>query len=82
MAVYDPTDPAFMNGDDRLREVSAILAAGVLRLCRRSALSPNLSTTYPPVESEQNCLDDSRELRLHGPSTVNASREAISGSYR
>jgi len=82
MAVHDPTDPAFMSDDDRLREVSAIFAAGVMRLRRRSALSPNPSPTYPPAESEQNCLDDSRELRLHGPRTVNASREAISGSYR
>ena len=55
MATYlDPTDPSAMSVDDRLREIAAILARGVLRLHRHHALGPdstpipaNLSTRVP-----------------------------------
>lgn len=33
-------DPAAMTDDERFRQVAAILAAGVLRSARRSALEP------------------------------------------
>ena len=34
----DPTDPAYMTPEERVRELAAILAAGVLRLHRRAAI--------------------------------------------
>jgi len=34
----DPTDPAYMYPEERLTELAAILAAGVLRLHRRAAI--------------------------------------------
>ncbi len=42
MATYlDPTDPSQMSTNDRVAEVAAILAKGVLRLHRRHALGPD-----------------------------------------
>lgn len=64
----DPTDPAILTPEQRLAEVSAILAAGVLRLRRRCALP----ATSPPVGNLQNLqesgktgLELSSETRLH-----------------
>ena len=36
--VFDPTDPAHMTAEERVEELAAILAAGILRLRMRSAL--------------------------------------------
>ncbi len=52
----DRTDPAYMSPEERVSELAAILAAGILRLHRRAAIpvSPN-----PQIlsDSERNCLD-------------------------
>ena len=66
---HDPTDPAIMTPEDRLAEVAAILAEGVLRLRRRSGISP--TSTPPeisgnPHESGQIGLELSAKSRLHG----------------
>jgi len=37
----EPTDPMQMTPEERVRELAAILAAGVLRLHRRAAITPN-----------------------------------------
>jgi len=66
---HDPTDPAHMTPEDRLAEVAVILAEGVLRLRRRSGISP----TSPPPEISLNPLDSGQigldlpaKSRLHG----------------
>lgn len=59
-------DPAAMTADERLREVAAILAAGILRLRSRAAL-PDLgkhSGPKNPPESGQDCLEVSGETVL------------------
>jgi hypothetical protein len=65
MACFDPTDPEHMTADDRVAEVAAILAAAVLRLHRRHALtapaSPQISS-----DSGQTGLEVPADLRLHG----------------
>jgi hypothetical protein len=58
----DPTDPVRMTPDQRVAEVSALLAEGYLRLRRRAAVA---CREIPP-ESGQNCLDGSPETRPHG----------------
>ena len=65
----DPTDPANMTPDERVAEVAAILAEGVLRL-RRGAAVPVVPGDVPPVrnplESGQNGLDDCAGTSPHG----------------
>jgi len=65
----DPTDPANMTPEERVAEVAAILAEGVLRLRRRAAV-PAVPDDVPPVknplECGQNGLDDCVGTRLHG----------------
>ena len=67
--VNDPTDPANMTPEERVAEVAAILAEGVLRLRRRAAV-PAVPGDVPavkiPLESGQNGLDEGAETRLHG----------------
>ena len=58
MRSYD--DPATMSADERLCEVAAILAAGILRLRSRAALpadpgSPSYAANSP--NSSQDCLE-------------------------
>jgi hypothetical protein len=49
MAAYlDPTDPSYMSVEDRLMEVAAILARGVLRLHRHHTLGPDCHSNLPP----------------------------------
>ena len=48
MSYLDPTDPSAMSVDDRLAEVAAILARGVLRLHRHHALGPDSHSNLPP----------------------------------
>lgn len=51
-------DPATMTPDERLSEVASILAAGVLRLHARAALSCD----YPAPEKSQNSAPPGLEL--------------------
>jgi len=62
----DPSDPHNMSPDDRVVELAAILAAGVLRL-RRGLVSPELPPAATVQDSSQICLDECAETRLHGP---------------
>lgn len=59
-------DPAAMTADERLREVAAILAAGILRLRSRAALPDpgQLSGPKNPPKSGQDCLEVSGETVL------------------
>ncbi len=52
----DPTDPTHIPPEERLIEVAAILAAGVLRLHRRAAL-PVPPDAEIPLDSGRNCLE-------------------------
>jgi len=67
--VNDPTNPANMTPEERLAEVAAILAEGVLRLRRRSAV-PAVPGDVPPVrnllECGQNGLDECAGTSPHG----------------
>jgi hypothetical protein len=64
MACFDPADPDQMTADDRVAEVAAIFAVGVLRLRRRHALA----TASPQISSDsaQTGLEVPADLRLHG----------------
>ena len=65
----DPTNPANMTPDERLAEVAAIFAEGVLRLRRRAAnLTPKLTVIHPveSVESAGTGLDECAETSPHG----------------
>ena len=65
----DPTSPANMTPDERLAEVAAILAEGVLRLRRRSAVPAvpgDVSPIKNPLESGQNGLDECAGTSPHG----------------
>jgi hypothetical protein len=65
MACFDPTDPDQMSADERVAEVAAILAVGVLRLRRRHALSlPSPPQMFP--DSVKTGLEVPDDLRLHG----------------
>lgn len=61
----DPSDPARLEPEDRVAEIAAILAAGVLRLRARSALIAENSDVSDPADSGRNCLEVCRETRLH-----------------
>ncbi len=63
----DPTDPANMTPEQRLAEVAAILAAGVLRLHRRAAIPAPPDAPVNSENSAQKSLDCFRETRLSGP---------------
>lgn len=65
----DPTAPANMSPEERLAEVAALLAAGVLRLRRRQAVACPDDAVIHPVESAEsagNDLEVPPETRLHG----------------
>jgi hypothetical protein len=65
--MFDPTDPSDLTPEQRLDELTALLATGLRRVL---ALRP------PPLqESAQNPLDVCPKSRPHGTRTVNASRE-------
>jgi hypothetical protein len=60
-------DPAAMTADERLHEVAAILAAGILRLRSRAALPTDPDQVSGPKnlpESGQGCLEVSGETVL------------------
>lgn len=65
----DPSDPANMTPEERLAEVAAILAEGVLRLRRRAAVPAvpgHVSAARNPQESGQHGLDDGAGTSPHG----------------
>jgi hypothetical protein len=62
----DPTDPASLTPEQRVEEIAAILAAGLLRLRRRAAVPAASPPPEIPADSARNRLDDSPETRLHG----------------
>jgi hypothetical protein len=65
----DPTDLVNMTPEERLAEIAAIFAEGVLRLRRRGAVPGPKLTVIHRVESEQsaaNGLEVPSETRLHG----------------
>lgn len=60
-------DPADMTADERLREVAAILAVGILRLRSRAALpAPWADHSGPqnPRDAGQDCLEVSAKTVL------------------
>jgi hypothetical protein len=63
---HDPTNPANLTPEQRVDEIAAILATGVLRLHRRAALPTASSPSQNPSDSALSGLDDSPETRLHG----------------
>ena len=63
----DPTDPRNMTPEERLAEVAAILAAGVLRLHRRAAIPATPDAPINSEDSAQKGLDSRGETRLSGP---------------
>ncbi|MCC7409670.1 MAG: hypothetical protein IT442_16515 [Phycisphaeraceae bacterium] len=62
----DPTDPAHMTAEERVEELAAILAAGVLRLHRRAVVITSASPPGIVSDSSQFGLDPCAETRLHG----------------
>ena len=63
---HDPTDPRHLTPEQRLDELTALLATGVRRVL---ALRP------PFPDSPQNSLDVWPEKSVHATRPVNASRE-------
>ncbi|HEV7300648.1 MAG TPA: hypothetical protein VGN72_14885 [Tepidisphaeraceae bacterium] len=57
MSYLDPTDPSNMCVEDRLAEVAAILARGVLRLHRRGALGADSHSNLGPVPHSECAAD-------------------------
>lgn len=47
MPRHDPFDPVFMSTNDRLDELTALLAAGFLRLKRRTGCFPSAEPATP-----------------------------------
>ena len=71
MSYLDPTDPQNMTVEDRLNEVAAILARGVLRLHHRHALGPDAnSNPGPSFHSGSDLM--CRPTHGHMDSVVNA----------
>jgi hypothetical protein len=61
-------DSDILTGDERLREIAGLLAAGILRLRCRAALPPAPAATPDPENppnSSLNCLEVPRESRLN-----------------
>jgi hypothetical protein len=61
---HDPTDPRQLTPEQRLDELTALLATGVRRLL-----------VLRPADSPQNSLDVSSGTSVHASRPVNASRE-------
>ena len=80
MAVpFDPTDPRHLSPEQRLDELTAILATGVRRVLAlrvTPATSPTLAQPEQILpDSSENCLEVSPRSRLHGTHVVNTTRE-------
>ncbi len=61
---HDPTAPRHLTPEQRLDELTALLASGVRRVL-----------VLRPPDSAQNSLDVSAEKSVHATRPVNASRE-------
>ena len=61
----DPTDPALLTPDQRLTEVTAILARGALRLCASPAIAGADSDAQNYRDSSKCRLAISAKKRLH-----------------
>lgn len=84
-ATFDPSDPTQMTPDDRVQEVAAILAGGVMRWRRNRARSSCESDSQRVCESSEIRLDDLAETRLHGDRSnapVNGKSENENGGSR
>jgi hypothetical protein len=67
MAVsFDPTNPRLLTHEQRLDELTAILAIGMGRVMELRADRCCIPTNQNPLESQQNSLDVPWESRLHG----------------
>jgi hypothetical protein len=69
-AAFDPTDPRHLTPEQRLDELTALLAKGtrrVLALRAEAAITPATGPGPAPPESAQNPLDVSGQMRLHVP---------------
>ena len=69
-ALFDPTDPRHLTPEQRLDELTAVLAIGVRRVLALhvNPVKPAQSgATPPPAESGRNSLDVSAQMRLHVP---------------
>ena len=64
---FDPTDPQHLSPDQRLDELTAILAEGVRRLLSVRAVSGESPASGIRPESTANGLDVCGETRLHVP---------------
>ncbi len=64
--VHDPTDPAAFRPEQRLSEVAAIVARGVLRL--RDHRRANIPGSEKPPESAKTSLELSGQSRPDGQS--------------
>ena len=65
-----PVPEADLTPDERLREVAAVLARGVLRLRPTARASPGSAEFRPPEkvsESRRNCLEGGAASRPHLP---------------
>jgi hypothetical protein len=72
MAVpYDPTDPNRLTPDQRLDELTALLATGMRRLLAKRSSHP----VSLPADSDQNGLEVSSDLSLHVSRPVNTDGE-------
>src|SRR5688572_30319140 len=67
---FDPIHPKHLSPEQRLEEVTSILATGITRLL---SLRARLASAIPP-DSTPNCLDVSEGTRLHVHPLVNARR--------
>lgn len=63
--LFDPTDPDRFQPEQRVTEVAAILAAGVIRMRSRRRLDPASTQRFRP-KSRQICLELARETSPDG----------------
>jgi hypothetical protein len=73
-SLFDPTDPRHLTEDQRLDEVSALLATGMRRLLALRAKEIPHSPQIPQ-NSSQNGLDEWAEPSVHVSRPVNATGE-------
>lgn len=69
-AASNPTDPRHLTPEQRLDELTALLAKGARRLLALRADATITPTSWPdslPPDSAQNPLDVSGELSVHVP---------------
>ncbi|MCC7409808.1 MAG: hypothetical protein IT442_17210 [Phycisphaeraceae bacterium] len=77
----DPTDPAHMTAEERVEELAAILAAGVLRLHRRAAVPAETPPSVTASDYSQGGLISAPE-RGFMDNVVSDTREPEHGDDR